>query len=307
MAEPARPELLSTAPIDIVGRLTEASNVTLLGRFDAGKGSSPGGAEWCVYKPIRGERPLWDFPDGTLAGRERAAYLVSEAAGWHCVPTTLLRLGPLGDGMVQQWVGPPPDLELPADGSDADTDTDTAAGADTADQPADADEPDDSLPEPEDFVAIFPAAAVPDGWLPVFGALDEAGDRLAVCHRDDQRLQTIALFDAVTNNADRKAPHLIPAPDGRVLGVDHGLTFHQQDKLRTVLWGWAGQPIPTPLRPGLRRLTEWLGPATADHPLDEYLTIGELRALRRRVRRLQSMPVFPEPPQDRTPIPWPPL
>lgn len=261
--------------------------MTLLGRLEAPAGSD-GQPEWCVYKPIRGERPLWDFPDGTLAGRERAAYLVSEAAGWHCVPPTLLRPGPLGDGMVQQWIGPPPELDVQDEDRIEDWDEDQAA-------------------EQEDFVDIFPAAAVPDGWLPVFGALDEAGDRLAVCHRDDPRLQTIALFDAVTNNADRKAPHLISAQDGSVLGVDHGLTFHVDDKLRTVLWGWAGQPLPPALRTGLSRLASWLGSGNDDHPLDELLTGSELRMLRRRVRRLQSMPVFPQPPEDRTPIPWPPL
>ncbi|MGI8418041.1 MAG: SCO1664 family protein [Nakamurella sp.] len=303
--------LLTEGTLEVVGRLTDASNVTLLGRLEL-----DGESLHCIYKPIRGERPLWDFPDGTLAYREVAAYLVSEAAGWHCVPTTVLRSGPLGNGMVQEWIGPAPDLSDAADADEFDApgefDEPGELAAENSDDDSDpTDRPDgkdDAATETiaaADLVALLPASEVPAGWLPVFRALDTDGTVLAVCHADDPRLQLIAGFDLVVNNADRKAPHLLTATDQRILGVDHGIAFHVEDKLRTILWGWAGGPLPDAVVAGFDRLQHWLN--AADSPLDELLTVAELRRLRQRIGRYVRYPVFPQPPADRTPIPWPPL
>lgn len=295
--------------LEIVGKLTDASNLTLLGRLNHDGLTMP-----CIYKPIRGERPLWDFPDSPLAHRERAAYLVAEAAGWHCVPPTVLRAGPYGEGMVQQWIGPPPDLPIGSDDSTGDPADDSAddppddweqdpaddsVGVEPGDEPGDGpgDGPGDEL------VALLPAADVPDGWLPVFRAVDAGGTVLAVCHADHPALAVIAGFDAVVNNADRKAPHLLPSGD-HVYGVDHGLTFHTDDKLRTILWGWAGRRLPPSVGDGLARLAQWLPDADE---LDELMSRQERRRLRQRIQMLADDGVFPDPPLDRTPIPWPPL
>ena len=137
----------------------------------------------CVYKPVRGERPLWDFPDGTLADREVASHRISEAAGWNCVPPTILRDGPYGSGMVQQWI------------SDADPDL-------TAD--------------------LVPETELPDGWFPILRAVDEDGAGLLLVHAPLEALAVLAGFDLVVNNADRKASHILPTPDDRIRGVDHG-------------------------------------------------------------------------------------
>lgn len=320
--------LLTQGRLEIAGRLTDASNVTLLGRLEL-----DGATLHCIYKPIRGERPLWDFPSGTLAYREFAAYRLSEVAGWHCVPMTVLRPGPFGDGMVQEWIGPAPDLVLelaePDDVEDAEDGADSEIGDGAEDLDDDSDDEylelddeylidpvvddagdpartsDEVTPLPADLVVLVPSTEVPAGWLPVFRALDNDGTVLAVCHADDPRLAVIAGFDAVVNNADRKAPHLLTTADERILGVDHGLTFHVEDKLRTILWGWAGRPLPAAVLDGLRRLKRWI--AEPDDELGTLLTRSELRELARRIDRLLAERVFPDPPQDRTPIPWPPL
>ena len=317
--------LLSRGSLEVVGRLTDASNVTLLGRLEL-----DGARLHCIYKPIRGEKPLWDFPGGTLAYREILAYRVSEVAGWHCVPTTVLRAGPLGEGMVQEWIGPAPDSVLEVDddpdgddpdGDDPDDDHpggDDPNGDDFGDAGGDHRDADagnraggndegtsEAIELPEDLVALLPSSQVPPGWLPVFRALDTDGTVLAVCHADDPRLALIAGFDLVINNADRKAPHLLPTAERRILGVDHGLTFHVQDKLRTILWGWAGEPLPAAVMDGLRRLRGWV--AQPDDERDSLLTGSERRHLERRIVGLLADPVFPRPPADRTPIPWPPL
>lgn len=249
--------------LTVTGRLTDASNVTLLGTVDA-----DGLAVDCVYKPVRGERPLWDFPDGTLAEREVAAYELAEYAGWGCVPTTVLRDGPLGTGMVQRWI----------------------------DLPEDADE----------LVDLVPAEQVPDGWLPVLRAEDGHGRPIVVVHADSGPLAVLAAFDLVVNNADRKGSHVLAVPDGPVFGVDHGLTFHQEDKLRTILWGWAGRPLPEPVTTGLDRLADGLAGDFGER-MAELMTTAELATLRQRVTALRRRPVFPHPPTDRYPIPWPPL
>ncbi len=253
---------LATGALHVTGRLTDASNITLLGSV-----SLLGSTVSCVYKPVRGERPLWDFPDGTLAGREVACYLISEAAGWHCVPETVLRDGPHGPGMVQHWI----------------TDADPDRAAD-----------------------LLPAGSVPPGWLTVLRAEDLAGHPVVVAHADTAPLAVLAGFDLVVNNADRKASHILPTPDGRIRGVDHGVTLHEDPKLRTILWGWAGRRLPAAVTSGLHRLADRLaGELAAD--LAGLITDRELVALRDRVAALLVDPRFPQPPGDRTPIPWPPL
>ena len=160
----------------------------------------------CVYKPVAGERPLWDFPDGTLAGREVAAYVVSEALGWDVVPPTVLRGdAPAGPGMVQAWR-----------------------------------EPDDG-PGPGRPGAR--PGRLPEGYLHVLDAYDGDDQPVSLVHEDSDALRRMAVFDIVVNNADRKGGHVLAMPDGHRFGVDHGVAFHVDDKLRTVLWGWAAEPL----------------------------------------------------------------
>jgi uncharacterized repeat protein (TIGR03843 family) len=256
-------DVLVNGELEIVGRLTDASNVTVLAHA-----TLEGATVDCVYKPVRGERPLWDFPDGTLAGREVAAALVARTAGWNCVPPTYLREGgPLGPGMVQCWI----------DGTDSDT-----------------------------MVDLFAVRDVPKGWRPVLRAVDPVGEPVVLAHADDPRLQRLALFDLLVNNADRKGSHVLPVPGGPVYGVDHGLTMHVETKLRTVLWGWAGEPVPNDAIDGLQRLRTAVD-GELGVELGELLTVRELSALRDRIERLLNRRVFNRPPQHRTPIPWPPL
>ena len=255
-------EVITSGEISVTGRLSDASNLTLLGEATLDGLTVP-----CINKPVRGERPLWDFPDGTLAERELAAYLVSRAAGWNCVPLTVIRDGPYGPGMVQQWI------------SDAD---------------------------PEDVVDLVPVNGIPAGWMPVLRAIDTNGDDVAVVHADTPALATLAGFDAVVNNADRKGSHELPTSDGRILGVDHGLCFHTDDKLRTILWGWAGKPLPDDVIDGIARLTSALEDELGER-LDSLITTTEMAALRHRLDRLAARKKFPKAPTHRTPIPWPPL
>ncbi len=254
--------LLVHGDLEIAGRLSDASNVTLLAEV-----SLDGVRADCVYKPIRGERPLWDFPDGSLARREVGAALVAAAAGWECVPPTFLRDGPVGPGMVQLWI----------DGTDSET-----------------------------MVDLFPRKKLPKGWLPVLRATDGMGNPAVLAHADDPRLQLLATFDLVVNNADRKGPHVLPVVDGPVYGVDHGLTLHTENKLRTVLWGWAGDPLPEEGVAGLERLRTAVA-GDLGETLTELLTLTEIAALQRRIERLLAAPFFDRPPEHRTPIPWPPL
>ncbi|TAM92075.1 MAG: SCO1664 family protein [Jatrophihabitans sp.] len=229
--------LLREGALEVEGRVVAASNATLYCAMTA-----DGVSAACVYKPVAGERPLWDFPDGTLAGREVAAYEVSAAAGWEVVPPTVLRDGPLGPGMVQLWI---------------DTDDDV------------------------DLIALL------------------RGSR-------DERLRRIAAFDAVVNNADRKGGHLLPTRSGALYGVDHGVCFHAEDKLRTVLWQWAGQRIPEETRAVLERLQDQVRGQLGTR-LAELVTRREVRATQLRLRRLLAAGLFPEPSGDWPPVPWPPI
>jgi len=265
---PSEPEnILRHGKLIALGRIRSASNATFL--CEAADGEA---TVHCVYKPVAGERPLWDFPDGTLAGRELATFLVSAALGWNIVPYTIIRDGPAGRGMVQLWI----------------------------DQPGDADGADPSTP---DLVDVCPARRVPPGYLPVLRAYDFAGDEVTLIHADDERLRRMAVFDILVNNADRKGGHILFGVDGGVYGVDHGLCLHTEDKLRTVLWGWAGKPIDDDTLQSVAALSEALGGELAGR-LAECVTHREIGALRRRARALLDDPVMPGPDRHR-PIPWP--
>ncbi|WBB81129.1 SCO1664 family protein [Micromonospora sp. WMMD882] len=261
--ESAALRLLREGELTLEGRLVEASNTTLRGTL-----TLDDVAVRCVYKPVRGERPLWDFPDGTLAGREVAAYLVSRASGWDLVPPTVLRDGPFGPGSCQLWI----------------------------DEPADA----------EPLVGFVPADALPPRWFPVAAARDDDGAAYALAHADDPRLARLAVLDAVLNNADRKGGHVLVGPDDRIYGVDHGVTFHVEDKLRTVLWGWSGRPLPTDAVQMLDLLAGQADGALGEE-LAEHLTLAEIRRLAARVAALRDNGRFPPPPQDWPAVPWPPI
>ncbi|HEV7206354.1 MAG TPA: SCO1664 family protein [Jatrophihabitans sp.] len=229
--------LLSAGELSIEGRVVDASNATFYCGVEL-----DGRQAACVYKPVAGERPLWDFPDGTLAEREVAAYEVSAATGWLIVPPTVYREGPAGPGMVQLWV-----------------------------------ETDDEVD-----IARF------------------------MRRRDLERLRFISVFDAVVNNADRKGGHLLPTRAGHVYGVDHGVTFSVEDKLRTVLWQWAGAKLPGPVRDTLRRLLDTFDDDLGER-LGELLTRREVWRTKSRIEALLSTGRHPEPGGDWPPVPWPPI
>ena len=261
-------EVLRRGELTVIGRIRSASNATFLceAHFD-------GRQVHCVYKPIAGEAPLWDFPDGTLAGREMSAYLVSSALGWNIVPYTIIRDGPAGRGMLQRWV----------------------------DQPGD-----EVGGEPEsgpDLVDLLPAGHVPPGFLPVLQAYDYSGDEVLLVHADDVRLRRMAVFDVLINNADRKGGHILCGVDGQVYGVDHGVSLHVQDKLRTVLWGWAGKPVDDETLETVAALGKQLRGELGEQ-LRGHITRREVDALRARVVALLDNPVMPTP-DRRRPIPWP--
>jgi uncharacterized repeat protein (TIGR03843 family) len=249
---------LESGELVIEGRIMPASNATFLGSIGESK---------VVYKPISGERPLWDFPVGTLADREVATYLVSEAFGWDVVPPTWLRDGPHGPGMVQLW------QEI---------------------------EPDDAA------VTLVDEGEVPEGWKHVFDGIDGRDMPVSLIHEDSEPLRRMAVFDVVVNNADRKGGHVLEMAGGHRYGVDHGICFHVEHKLRTVLWGWLGEPIPSDDLEVVRRvgasLSGPLGEALAVHLTDE-----EIAATATRARRLCERAVMPAPRGQAPAIPWPPF
>jgi uncharacterized repeat protein (TIGR03843 family) len=195
-----------------------------------------------VYKPIRGERPLWDFPPRSLAKREVAAFLVSQALGWDLVPPTVFRKdAPYGAGMLQLYVEHDPDYHY-----------------------------------------------------------------FTFNEQERQRLKPVAVFDLLVNNADRKGSHILVDHHGNIRCIDHGICFHVEDKLRTVIWDFAGQPIPSPLVQDLENFTNELKNSNSLlMELNNYLSPPETEALAERARNLLHNPVFPYPPQDRRPYPWP--
>ncbi|MFG3204590.1 SCO1664 family protein [Streptomyces sp. NPDC048192] len=261
-AGPAAAELLARGELTVRGRIREASNAALFCTI-----ALDGREASCVYKPVAGERPLWDFPDGTLAAREVAAYEVSEATGWGLVPPTVLRDGPYGEGMCQLWIDVQAEAEL---------------------------------------LALVDAEEAEPGWKAI-GLADVGEGRTALLvHADDERLRRLAVLDAVINNADRKGGHLLPTPDGRLYGIDHGVTFNVENKLRTLLWGWAGEPLTDEAVEVLKGLQGAL-----DGPLGERLaaliTPAEIDATRARVEALLTTGVHPEPGGEWPAIPWPPV
>ncbi|MEV6552058.1 SCO1664 family protein [Streptomyces sp. NPDC051597] len=264
-------ELLAKGELTVRGRIREASNAVLYCSV-----SHEGAEAHCVYKPVAGERPLWDFPDGTLAQREVAAYEVCAALGWDLVPPTVLRDGPYGEGMVQLWI------ERPA-GSDGALDQDG-------------------------LLALVEGEEPGEGWKAI-GLADVGEGRTALLvHADDERLRRLAVLDAVINNGDRKGGHLLLAEGGRLHGIDHGVTFHVDDKLRTLLWGWAGEPLTAEAIAALTRLATALAPGEPlATRLAELITAAELDALRARVAGLLADGVHRGPSGEWPPIPWPPV
>ena len=261
--------VLTTGELELIGQVRSASNATLV--CDAVLGDE---RLRCVYKPVRGEQPLWDFPDGTLAGREVASYRVSAALGWSVIPETVLRGGKFGPGMVQRWIDTP--------------------------------EPRDVVPDRLDLVDLCPADLVPDDYRRILEAYDARGEEVTLVHADDPRLLRMAVLDVIINNADRKGGHVLEGLDGNVYGVDHGICLHVEDKLRTVLWGWAGEVVPAHLVADIVGLCDALATDTADlaAELAELITPAEVAALRERAEFLVEVPEMPTPARSR-PIPWP--
>lgn len=228
-------EHLTSGDLDVTGRLVDASNATLYANCTFKNSTIP-----VIYKPVAGERPLWDFQDGNLAQREFAAYLISELGNFGVVPPTVLRDGPFGIGMVQQWID-----------------------------------------------------------------IDENIDLAMFYREDNAQLRKMALFDAVVNNTDRKIGHLLPISKDLVHGCDHGVTFHEDDKLRTVLWQWADQDLTNVEIHQLERLE-----VAVQGESDQLLTLIteiEFASLLARINRLLSEKKYPSPSDEWPAVPWPPF
>jgi hypothetical protein len=228
-------EHLTSGELDVTGRLVDASNATLYANCTFKNSTIP-----VIYKPVAGERPLWDFQDGNLAQREFAAYLISELGNFGVVPPTVLRDGPFGIGMVQQWID-----------------------------------------------------------------IDENIDLAMFYREDNAQLRKMALFDAVVNNTDRKIGHLLPVSKDLVHGCDHGVTFHEDDKLRTVLWQWADQDLTNVEIDQLERL-EVAVRGDSDQ-LQTLITEIEFASLLARINRLLSEKKYPSPSDEWPAVPWPPF
>lgn len=245
------------------------SELTLIGRITTASNATFLGSiddVEVVYKPMAGESPLWDFPGGFLAHREVAAYLVSEAMGWNIVPRTWLRDGPLGEGMVQLWQEQDPG---------------------------------------QTAVALVATDQVPTtGWKRVLEGQDENGRLVALIHEDTPSLRRMAVFDVIVNNADRKGDHILAMAGGHRHGVDHGVTFHHDHKLRTVLWGWSGDPLDAAERDGIEHAREGLH-GQLGRDLADLLSAEEVAALERRCALLLAAGRFPAPRGGMPAVPWP--
>ena len=237
LADDALTTALACGEIELKGQFTWGYNYTFLVNVRHNEREFP-----AVYKPLKGEQPLWDFPENSLAGREVAAYIVSQALGFGLVPPTVLRDGPFGPGSLQQYIDYNPKIH---------------------------------------YFSFKPA--------------------------DRQRLRPMALFDLLVNNADRKGSHiLVQKRTRRIFGIDHGLCFHVEDKLRTVIWDFAGENIPPELLAALETFRNALtGSLSVD--LQPYLSPDELAALDARAGALFAAKKFPFPPEDRRAFPYPPL
>lgn len=252
--------LLQSADIEIEGRLWDSSNSAM--RVVC---HGDGREVRAVYKPQRGERPLWDFPSGTLGRREVATCVVDNVLGWDIVPPTVWRDdGPMGAGSLQAWID-----------------------ADQARAPVD----------------VIEADRLMDSWIVVAEGEGARGDHVCLVHEDSPSLRRVALLDVIVNNADRKGGHVLRAGDGSVTGIDHGLTFHVEPKLRTVLWGWSGQVIDDADRADLLRLAgQW---PSVQERLEPLLSVAEIRATRDRLDMLITTDVFPHPEGAWPALPWP--
>jgi len=229
-------EVLREGDVDVLGRMPWSSNATFLVNCAVGRDEV-----LAIYKPQRGERPLWDFPRGTLCHREVAAFEISQALGWNIVPDTVLRDGPAGIGTMQRFV--------------------------------------DHDPEEHYFTLL---ADHPDAF------------------------RRMAAFDVVINNTDRKGGHCLRANgDGRVFGIDHGVSFHTMWKLRTVIWDFAGEAVPPDVRDDLHRLLDDVCRGALGDSLRLMLDRFELDALRARTEHLLATGVLPEPDRDYHSYPWP--
>lgn len=241
----------SLPDLEIIGQLEHASNGTYLARL----------AEFLyVYKPVSGEQELWDFPTGSLANRERAAYVLDQLLGWNLIPTTKLVTGPLGLGSLQNWVEADPGL-----------------------------------------VDIFSPSEIPDDWFNILSGLDEQGKQVTLAHSAEPRLAQLAVLDVIMNNADRKAGHILVDEGNEIFGIDHGVTFHEEFKLRTVLWGWIKSPIDLGLIDDLSRVITLI----PESELALLLSPSEIEALLQRIDSLISTAVFPEPSAQWPSVPWP--
>jgi hypothetical protein len=242
LSEAVALDVLEHGELSIVGQLYASTNNALLCLATrCHPDGSPDIVATCIYKPVMGERPLADFPSGTLARRELASFITSQVTGWGIVPPTVMRDGPFGEGMAQLWI-----------------------------------------------------------------RVDETVDPIAMVVAEDERLRPIAVFDAAVNNTDRKAGHLLPVPGGHVYGVDHGVTFSPAPKLRTVLWAWRGQPFTAGELAVVRRLRYELDRDLGAR-LAPLLAPIEISATARRLDRLLTAGVFPQPDPRRPALPWPPV
>jgi uncharacterized repeat protein (TIGR03843 family) len=246
--------------LEVEGRLWDSSNSAVRVLC-----STPEGALRAVYKPVRGERPLWDFPTGTLGRREVATAEVDAALGWGIVPPTVWREdGPLGPGSVQAWI------EVDASRPPVDV-----IGSDGAREP----------------------------WIVIADGEGSHGDRMCLVHEDTLPLRRIALLDAIVNNADRKGGHVLRSMSGSVVGIDHGLTFHVEPKLRTVLWGWAGQAMDEESCRDLAELCRtW---SALEGTLEGLLSRAEIASVYLRLEGLLEARRFPEPEGSWPALPWP--
>jgi uncharacterized repeat protein (TIGR03843 family) len=241
-------DLLTRGEMELVGLLPWSSNYTFLTKI-MGEIGAPKNSDLieiqAVYKPRRGEAPLWDFRDGTLCQRELAAYLVSVALGWGLIPPTVLRSGPHGVGSLQLFV------------------------------------------ENDAEQHFFTFRENPE-----------------YC----DQIKRLSAFDLITNNADRKSGHCLLDKNGHVWAIDHGITFNVDYKLRTVIWDFAGQPIPDELLADMRRLLEEIKPRQLlGQTLRKLLAEDEVAAFQRRVHGLVQLGLFPGPNRHQRSIPWPPV
>ena len=255
-------QALTSGELEVEGRLIGASNGALRCLVPI----TPDSSVRCVYKPVAGERPLWDFPQDTLSKREVASYEMSEALGLHVVPPTVWRTkGPVGPGMCQVWIDEVTEMQL---------------------------------------VAVLPGGEDLTNWHHVFDGSDEYGGVVSLVHARDVTLQKVALLDAVINNADRKGGHLLVDEQQRVWAIDHGVSFSTEEKLRTVLWGWAGKSLPNDLAAPVAALREMLSTGIPES-VTGWLSTDEVESLEMRIKGLLADGTFPVPSADWPAIPWP--